>query len=148
MVRDEYFLVADPFFNNPQNLCHPFTLELAYRGMDLEVGNSRHFHLWMGRGATIKMVTRVEGLETLNLEDGSSVQCHRLEMSPDLVEYVGVMGKLIQPIVPHYTWWLKEEKPHSQVRYRGPLGQINVIGAPVEVHDLLERKERKPSGRD
>jgi hypothetical protein len=56
------------------------------------------------------------------------------------VEYVGALGKLIQPIVPRYTWWLEAEGSHSQVRYRGPLGQVNVINAPVEVHELMKTK--------
>lgn len=140
-VREEYFDFEDPLFGYPADLCHPYTLELAYRSLDLKPGLTRDFHLWLGATASLKMTARVAGLETLTLNDGRKVACYRVEMVPDLVEYVGALGKLIQPIVPRYTWWLDAAGSHSQVRYRGPLGQINVINAPVEVHDLLERKE-------
>ena len=139
-VREEYFNFEDPLFHYPRDLCHPYTLELAFRGLPLEPGYSRNFRLWLGATATLKMTVQVAGRENLRLPDGREFPCFRLEMIPDLVEYVGVMGKLIQPIVPRYTWWLSAEDSHSQVRYRGPLGQINVLNAPVEVHDLMERK--------
>ena len=147
-VREEYCNFEDPRFRYPADLCHPYTLELAYRSLELAPGTTRNFHLWLGATASLKMTVRVEGLETLPLDDGRRVSCYRLEMIPDLVEYIGVVGKLIQPIVPRYTWWLSAEGSHSQVRYRGPLGQINVVNAPVEVHDLLERKlldEKEPA---
>ncbi len=136
VVRDEYYSIDDPFFNYPANLCHPFTMELAYRGMELVEGNSREFHLWLGPGITLKMLTRVDGIEELSLDDGTGISCYRLEMFPDIEEYVGAVGRLIQPIVPRYTWWLEQAGTHPQVRYRGPLGQVNMINAPVEVHEI------------
>lgn len=138
LVREEYFDFTEELVRYPASLCHPYTLELAFRGLRLAPGVSRSFRLWLGATATLKMTVTVAGRENLRLPDGQEIDCLRLEMIPDLVEYLGGVGKLVQTIVPRYTWWLSAQSPHSQVRYRGPLGQINVIQAPVVIHDLVE----------
>jgi hypothetical protein len=132
VVRDEYVVFDDPFLNHPQDLCHPWTIEIAYRSMDHTPGVSRNFNLWMGPGMILKMKTEVGDLETMTLYDGRKVE-----------------GLIIQPIVPRYTWWIEEKGHHSLIRYRGPLGQVSFLGAPVEVHDILPyRRSGQPFKND
>ncbi len=132
VVREEYICLNDPEFGFPPDLLQPYAARLAYQSMDLTPGNSRNFHMLVGiPGGMLKMKITVKEIETLTLNNKDKVNCYRLEMEPILSEFLGIIGKLVQPFVPKYTWWLTEDPPHLFARFRGPIGSGVNIGKTV-----------------
>ncbi len=48
-----------------------------------------------------------------------------------------ILGRLIQPLIPGYEFWFDVHGTHPIMRYKGPLGKVNIIGVPDEVYDII-----------
>ncbi len=143
VVREEYICLNDPKFSFPQDLLQPSAARLGYRSMDLVPGNSRNCHMLVGiPGGMLKVKITVKDIETLMLNNKDKVNCFRIEMEPILSEILGVIGKLLQPFVPKYTWWLTEDPPHSLIRFRGPIGSGGNLGKTLM--ETFDRNEITP----
>ncbi|MCP4683132.1 MAG: hypothetical protein GY864_12420 [Desulfobacterales bacterium] len=145
IVRDEYICLDDPTFQFPPDLLHRYAAGVAYQNMDLIPGDSREFNMLVGApGFMLKMRVDVNDIEILSLNDKDDVRCYRLEMVPILSEILGLFGKVLQPFVPKFTWWVTEEKPHTWVRYRGPVGSNVSLGKSLtETFDIECKTDKK-----
>jgi len=138
VIEQGYFNLADPVFRYPEVMLHPFILELAFRSFELKPGRRRCFYLWLDTSNVLKMVLTVKDTENVELPDGKVVRAYRMEMKPDFSDEFGSFAnRLLEPIVPDYTFWISAEPPHLMVKYVGPLGQVKPIGAPTEKHELV-----------
>ncbi len=146
VIERRFFDLAHSVFKYPEVMLHPFILEIAFRSFELKPGKRRCFHLWLDPVNVLKMVTTVKKPEEVKLPDGGVVKAYRLEMKPDFSEEFGSFAnRLLEPVVPDYTFWIRAESPHVMVKYTGPLGQVKPIGAPTETHELISYKPGEKS---
>jgi len=136
-VQREYRNFSHPLSDYPDDLFHVYTLEYALRGMDFNSpGLERRFSLWVPPGAVVPMIARVKGLETITLKDGTTWPCCRVEIGPDMVEFLGpILGRIIRPFLATYTFWYDTRGTHPLIKYVGPRGKVNTGGAPTEIYE-------------
>lgn len=135
LVEQEFWDLSDPVFRYPSDTYHAYALEVFFRSLPLKTGHKTSFHLWLAPKSVMRMWVTVEKVETLKLPAGD-IECYCLQMTPNLEDFLGKPGKIIQPLVPKYTFWLATKGSHPMVKYRGPLGEVNLVSAPIEVHEL------------
>lgn len=136
-VRKEFFDLSDPVFKYPPDSFHPYTLELFFRSLPLKIGYKGSFHLWLAPKSVIRMTILVDKTEKVKTPAGE-FECFCLQMTPNLEDFLGKAGKVVQPLIPGYTFWLAVKGTHPVVKYRGPLGEVNMVGAPIEIHELTK----------
>lgn len=134
-IRHEFFDLTDPIFHYPSDSFHAYVLEVFFRTLPLQVGYKNQFHLWLAPKAIMRMMISVEKTEILKTPAGD-IECFVIQMTPNVEDFLGKAGKLIQPLVPKFTFWTTVKGTHPVIKYRGPLGEVNLVGAPIEVHDL------------
>lgn len=146
-IRTEMYNLAHPHLKYPQDLMHPYTVEIAFRGLKLDKpGTTQTFNLWLPPNVIIPVEARVMGVETITA-DSKARQCYRVDLFPQFTSFIGsFFAKIIQPLVPQYSFWFEVNGTRPIVRYRGPLGKLNTSGAPTEVYDLV-RVDPDPSKR-
>ncbi len=140
IVQDEYIQLDDPDSGFPDDLVHPLATALAYQGMTLVKGGSRRFSMLIPPNRTMEMKIKIKGVEEVSLNNGTKVRCYRFVMNPVLAKTMGVFGKIVQPFVPDFTWWLSEKEPHSFIRYRGSIGGISSGKRLVEILEVEDVK--------
>ena len=137
-VQKLYFDFTISSLGYPPVLLHPFILELAFRSFDMTPGAKRTFNLWLGEAVVLLMHTNVEGIETIDLPNEKGVRCYRISMKPDFSEDFGAFAnRVLSPLIPDYTFWMKADGSKVLVKYVGPMGQVSPVGAPTETHELL-----------
>jgi len=138
-LRREYYDLRHPAQNFPEDLMHTYTMEIAFRGLKLDQPGSVHrFYFWIPPAMVIPMLVKVKKTETLELPIGSR-KCHRVEIKPDMSALLGkFLGRIIQPLIPSYLFWLETRGTHPLLKYKGPLGKINIIGAPDEIYQTVK----------
>lgn len=146
-IRTEIYNLAHPHLKYPNDLMHPYTLEVAFRGIKLnKPGSSQTFNLWLPPNVIIPVEARVMGTESITVTSQTR-QCYRVDLFPQFTFFIGsFLAKIIQPLMPQYSFWFEVNGTHPIVRYRGPLGKINSSGAPTEIYDLV-RLDPDPSRR-
>lgn len=137
IVRKEFFDLSDPLFRYPSDSFHPYTLELFFRTLPVKVGYKGSFHLWLAPKSVIRMTISVDKIENVKTPAGE-FESYCLQMTPNLEDFLGKAGKVVQSLVPGYTFWLALRGTHPVVKYRGPLGEVNMVGAPIEIHELVK----------
>ncbi len=136
-LRYEKYDTSHPVFKLPRGTLHPYIIEAGFRGMPLEPGYKKDFYIWLAPKSIMRMQVKVEGIEDVKTKAGT-FKCYRLEMSPNLDDYVGSFaGRIIKVIIPDYTFWMDSEEPHTLIKYSGPLGEVNALGAPIEVREVV-----------
>jgi len=139
-IRTEAYDLSESIPAFPNEIAHPLILPIFFRGLDFVSGKSRDFYLWLNPMLIMAMKVVVKGEEDVTVPAGT-IRCYRLEMEPDMVDFGGdVIGRVLKPFVPKYTFWLDKKAPHSLVKYRGPFGQINSAVAPTETFELTKAK--------
>ncbi len=93
------------------------------------------FHMMTNEPAHYKMKIVNLGKETLKL-DGSSVECYKLQMIPDL----GFLG-IFAPFVPKTYFWYKAAAPHEFVRYEGLESGLNTPYVVMEVSEQTDQDQ-------
>ncbi|GEM_PF-1591413 len=138
-LRKEFYYMSHPANKYPDDLVHPYTIEVTFRGLELDKpGAKRRFNIWLPPTVVIPMELKVCEKETIKLPIGSR-ECYRVEIRPFMTAFLGpFLGRLIQRFVPSYVFWFDINGTHPLLKYKGPLGKVNVIGVPDEVYDTVK----------
>lgn len=134
-IRHEYFDLRDPTFHYPLDTYHAYVLEVFFRILPLKVGYKNQFHFWLSPKALMRMMIEVEKTEIVKTSAGD-IECYVLQMTPNLEDFLGKPGRIIQAFVPKFTFWPAVKGTHPMIKYRGPLGEVNLGSAPIEIHVL------------
>jgi len=135
-VRHEFFDLTDPIFHYPPDTFHPYVLEIFYRTLPLKVGYRNQCHLWLAPRSIMRVMISVEKVETMKTPAGE-IECYCVQMTPSMEDFLGKAGRMVQPLVPKFTFWMAVKGTHPLVVYRGPLGEVNLGSAPIEIHELM-----------
>lgn len=136
-IRSEYYDFSESSPPLPKNLTHPYTLPLALRGMDFTIGREETFYVWFNPTMVFAVNLKLKCEEEITVPAGK-FKCYRLEIGPDLVDFVGpVVGRALKPFIASYIAWLDAKPPHRIVRYQGPFGMVNIAG-PSEIYELVK----------
>jgi len=122
----------------PDNAVQPYTMPLAIRAIDYTPGMKYKIYLWFAPKTVFAMDLTVKGEEEVVVPAGT-FDCHRLEITPDLVDLLGpIIGFFAKRFVPKVTIWVGREEPHRLIKYRGPFGMLNIDSSQVETFELKE----------
>ena len=136
-VRREHHNLFHPMLEHPDDLTHVYTVEYALRGLDFtKPGSTRTFNIWLPPNTVVAMVAEVIGVENIELKDGTTWPCYRVEFGPDMVKLLGpILGRVIKPFIGDYTFWYDTRGTHPLIKYVGPMGKVNTGGVPTEVYE-------------
>lgn len=137
-VQKEFYDFTDPTLKYPPVLVHPFTLEIAFKSFDIKPGSQRKFALWLNSAAVLNMEAVVVGPDVIDLPNEKKVKCVKIQMKPNFTQDFGAFAnKMITPLVPDYSFWIRTDGSKCFVKYVGPMGQISPVNAPTETHEMV-----------
>lgn len=137
-IRSEIYDFSDSIPPLPKDMIHPYAFHLAVRGMDFTPGKQSRFHVWFSPTQVFNIKLVVKGEEDVTVPAGA-FRCHRLDLSPDMVDFAGAfMGRVLKPLLANYVMWVEKNAPHRLVKYQGPFGLINLAGGPSEIYELAK----------
>ena len=114
-----------------QDLVDKELLGTALQNYPFEEKRDFIFHLLTNEPTLYKITTKYRGRETITV-DGREVECHKLEIIPDL----GLLN-IFGAFVPKTYFWYEISAPHDFVRYEG---LESGLGTPYIVIDSLPGK--------
>lgn len=140
-LRDEMYNVSHPVQKYPDQLFHPYVLETAYRGMELEPGQEKDLYIWAAPKNIVRITVKADKIETVKTKAGE-FECLRMEMTPNLDDFLGeIAGPIFASLLPDYVFWMSTSAPHVLVKFRGPLEDMNALTAPIQIYELVSLTE-------
>ena len=105
------------------------------------------FHIWLSDFTVFRMKLKLLGKKNIQGPLGN-MACYEVKMEPDIRSILSIgdfFAMLLQPLMPNFYFWFREEEPYPLVRFEGPLGPP---GSPKGVMEVIEYRDLRSSEKE